>query len=138
MKPIEKILLDSYQNTMYVVHGTPPIRFYIDKFSPEMQSLMTTKSVQCVAFISAHNPYSVPTNHDTNHEMMEKMLSDINDDGFKYLSGYGTDKDEKWSESMVLIFNISKSHIIEFGNKYQQNAIVWIDSTCIPELILLR
>jgi hypothetical protein len=41
-------------------------------------------------------------------------------------------------EASYLVLGIALNEACELGKKYEQNAIVWCDSTCLPRLVLLR
>ena len=64
---------------------------------------------------------------------------DLEKSKYLYFDGIGSDPSGEWEgEPSFLILGISKKSAKELGTKYRQNAIVWCDTDCMAELLLLR
>ena len=67
------------------------------------------------------------------------MATELEDKALKYCPAEGKHPSGGWpSESSYLVLSLSLEESCELGKKYEQNAIVWCDSDCVPQLILLR
>lgn len=135
---IDNTLVSAYQNAEYVVFADTEFVMLVAKYSETLHQTMTKKQITQAAFISAYNPYSEildePENH-TRHSALSEELSDL---GLGFIEGLGRDKEGQWpSEKSVLVLNISNVTARMIGNKFGQNAILWIGEDAIPQLLLL-
>jgi hypothetical protein len=136
---IDNTLVSAYQNAEYVVFADTEFVMLVAKYSQALHQTMTKKQFTQAAFISAYNPYSEileePENL-TRHSALSEELSDL---GLSFIEGLGRDKEGQWpGEKSVLVLNISNDCARMLGNKYGQNAILWIGEGAIPQLLLLE
>jgi hypothetical protein len=110
----------------------------VDKYSEALHQTMTELQFTQAAFISAYNSYSEVLHEPENikrHDALSKELIDL---GLSLLEGLGRNKEGQWpAEQSVLVLNISNITARMLGNKYGQNAILWIEEVAIPQLLLL-
>lgn len=91
------------------------------------------------AFITAWNPYSRPSCAETNQQRQFRLLKESQDKGFIIYLGEGKHPSGEWEgEQSLLLLGISLDEAKAIGEKWEQNAIVWSDADCIPQLVLLR
>ena len=133
-------LIKAYQNTEYQFSSEKGLgRLYIDSHCQDLESLMRSNEYDSACFISAFNPFSVERSQVDNFKANEELRKEISALGLTYHDGIGVDPSGEWEgEPSFLIMGISRTESMRLGNKYGQNAIVWIDSRAIPKLILLR
>lgn len=131
-------LKDAYRNTIFRVFNGISFDLKIDVFSVELKQCFKDCNASTCAIITAHNPYSKLLNDSENNKRNIELLSEINKIGLDHLNAVGLDPEDEWQgEVSFLVFNISLLEAQRIGNKYQQNAIVWAESDCIPRLIFL-
>jgi hypothetical protein len=74
-----------------------------------------------------------------NRTRLHELKSDKSLQDFELVEGLGQHPTNAWEgEESFLVLGISLAKASEVGRKYNQNAIVWIDTDAIPQLILLR
>jgi N-formylglutamate amidohydrolase len=99
---------------------------------------MTQKKFSQAAFITAFNPYSEILDESENLKRHTELSKELVDLGYEFILGIGRDKEGGWEgEKSVLVLNIPNDTAKFLGNKYGQNAIVWIEKDAIPNLVLL-
>lgn len=58
--------------------------------------------------------------------------------GFAHFPGEGRGEDPSWpAEASFLVLGVGRQEASDLGRKYGQNAIVWVGSDGLPELVLL-
>lgn len=136
---IPEALLQAYIETDYSVETEPRMTLKIGVANPELLALHKKLGVHCSAFITACNPYSQSTSKKENDERMFQLLSDLNHRSLSSLPGIGQHPSNLWpGEPSFLIFGLSFEAAKILGNKYEQNAIVWICEAGVPELVTLK
>ena len=135
---IDNTLMSAYQNAEYIVFADTEFVMLVAQYSEALHQTMTELQLTQMAFISAYNPYSEileePENL-TRHSVLSKELNDL---GLSFMEGLGRDKEGQWpGEISFLVLNISNDSARMLGNKYGQNAILWIEEDAIPQLLLL-
>jgi hypothetical protein len=140
MSKIDSNLIQSYMATTYLVNSTGGhVKFFIDKISPKLDSLLEMHDARTAAFISAHNPHSQIVSAAENSRAHEMLLKKLQTTGYRWLVGYGADPDRVWpSETSVLILAIDQPDATALAAELKQNAYVWIEPGTPPALILMR
>jgi hypothetical protein len=107
---------------------------------PEMISKLTTCSLSGLCFITACNPYSAILTEEENNRRMQMLKRDLDNMSAVYFEAVGKAPDESWSESSFLVGGISLSDARTLGERYEQNAFLWLEAGdgYIPRLLLLR
>ena len=132
-------LLDAYKATNFEVHNTRPFVLKIGEYSPDLKEMFNEKSVECGCFITAYNPFSEERSVGENLTAQSKLKEKLAERGNEILDGLGADPSGEWKGEpsfFVLGLSIEQSKIL--GKEFNQNAVVWCDLGCTPELILLR
>jgi hypothetical protein len=89
-------------------------------------------------FITAYNPFSNILSYDDNNKRHLKMIKTFEDDNYKFIEGIGEHPSNSWiGEKSLLVYDIDLETSKRYGNKFEQNAIIWINENHIPELIIL-
>jgi hypothetical protein len=135
---IDKKLIEEYQNAEYVVYAEPEFLMYVDTYCESLKRIMTEKQLAQAAFITAYNPYSESLDEQENIKRQTALIEELREMGLDFIQGIGRDKEALWpGEKGVLVFNISNAVARMLGNKYEQNAILWIEKDACPQLLLL-
>ncbi len=132
-------LIEAYLKTEYraVVDGAA-ITLRIGAQSSGILSLFEQSNTGCAAFITAENPYSEPQTPEVNAERQQQLGSDLSAMGITYFPGEGRGEDPVWApEASFLALDMDRQAAINLGRKYGQNAIVWVGSDGVPDLLLL-
>jgi hypothetical protein len=136
---IDNALVEAYKDAEYVVFTDTEFVMLVDTYSDPLQQLMTSKPFSQAALITAFNPYSEILDESENLKRQNALSKELNDFGFEFLQGLGRDKERQWpGERSVLVLNIPIDVAKKLGNKYGQNAIIWIEEDAIPQLLLLE
>ena len=136
INPIDPALWEAYEKTHFIVQSTPEFVLKIGQYSEELKQLFIHRSLRTAAFITAYNPFSQQLSEDENLERQEKLVKEIQSRGLNMLRGLGQDPDQKWEgEPSLLILDIAFEAAKKLARTYEQNAFVWCDESCTPQLI---
>jgi hypothetical protein len=136
---IENTFVEAYQNAEYVIFAEPELVLLVGNYSEALKAIMTKTPFKQAAFITAYNPYSEIFDESENLKRHATLSTELTQLGFSFLLGEGRDKERQWpSEISVLVLNILNDTAKTLGNKYGQNAILWIEEDAIPQLLLLN
>jgi len=107
--------------------------------SEQIHRLFETKGVICAAHLTANNPRGTKqtdAENDASHKLLAAKLASI---GVDALEGSGSEAGSDWpSEKSFLALGLNREDTMNLGLHLQQDAVVWVGKTCVPELILLR
>ena len=136
INPIDTALWEAYEKTHFIVQSTQEFVLKIGQYSEELKQLFTNRNLSTAAFITAYNPFSQQLPDDENLERQEKLVKEIQSRGLNLLQGLGQDPDHKWEgEPSLLILDIALEAAKKLARTYEQNAFVWCDESCTPQLI---
>ncbi|MEQ8710237.1 MAG: DUF3293 domain-containing protein [Rhodospirillales bacterium] len=132
-------LLEAYAQTEFHVFSDPPLVLRIGARNNAMQDLFARTGSSSAAFVTAWNPYSEPRTEAENIRAQDQLMREVHDAGYSHVPGEGRDPSGLWpGEASLLISGISRPEAEALGQRYGQNAIVWVGSELVPELVLLR
>jgi hypothetical protein len=135
-KTIDTKLWKAYEETDFIVHTKPEFTLNIGQFSEQLKQVLNSHKVTSAAFITAYNPFSQQLSEDENLERQDKLVKEIQSRGLNMLRGSGQDPDQKWeAEPSLLILDIAFEAAKKLARTYEQNAFVWCDESCTPQLI---
>ncbi len=136
---IAESLIQAYIETDYVVHTQPAITLRVNEQSPQMMKLHKQHRVACSAFITAFNPYSQSCTPEVNLSRQQELMSELKVRSLKFIEGVGQHPSNAWSgEPSLLVLGLSLEAAKILGRRFEQNALVWIGTDGVPELVLLR
>ncbi len=136
---IAESLIQAYIETDYVVHTQPAITLRVNEQSPQMMKLHKQHRVACSAFITAFNPYSQSCTREVNLSRQQELMSELKVRSLKFIEGVGQHPSNAWSgEPSLLVLGLSLEAAKILGRRFEQNALVWIGTDGVPELVLLR
>ena len=132
-------LLDAYRQTDYQGRAPVPFPLKIDQPSPPLFQLYKEHRCDCVAFITAYNPFSQKLNAAINAQRHLDLMADLASRSLVFVEGIGVGQDFDWlGKASCLVLGLALEATQVLGHKLNQNAIVRCDQEAKPELVLLR
>ena len=130
----------AYRATDYRLgHTTQDIVLAPGLRSDRLAELFASKSVTCGAFLTAFNPLGTQksdTENDQAHAQLATVLTDL---GLEFIEGSGSEVDTHWpAEKSLFALGLNCKDAIAIGRQFDQDAIVWVGDSAVPELVLLR
>ncbi len=133
-------LIASYKDANYqAITEAGSITLHINQYSASLFRLLVKKDYQCAAFITAFNPRSQQQNHQENLASHTQLHAALTQHSNTIFYGVSTDPTKVWlAEKSFLALGVDLRTAKILGQRFGQNAIVWIDADAIPRLILLH
>jgi hypothetical protein len=120
-------------------HTKQDIVLTIGLHSNRLAALYKDKDVNCGAFITAYNPKGVIQPDFANEKAHLQLAAKLKLLGLHAIEGSGSEENSEWpSEKSFFALGLNRADSIEIGLHFDQDAIVWVDETAVPELVLLR
>ena len=134
---IERELQIAYANTSYRLLERADIVLRVGQFNLELLSLFDEFGTKTAAFVTAWNPFSTPLPLAENQKRNQDLLFWIQERGLLCFEGIGEGDDGEWpGEESYLIIGIDRPKALEMGKLFNQNAIIWVGSSAVPELLI--
>ncbi len=136
--PPEKIR--AYEATDYRLgHSDADIILNIGKPSARLIELFKENNVSCGAFVTAYNPQGTQQSDSANALAHAKLAKDLTDLGVQMIEGSGREEGTEWEpELSFFALGLPLEAARKLGIDAVQDAIVWVGSDAVPQLILLR
>lgn len=135
-------LIQAYRDTDYWCAGLDdcgPVSLRIDTPQPALHTVFELFRCQCAAFITACNPLGQAISDAENELRQERLLKELKQKGYTGLRAEGRPLRPGWkAEASFLVPGMGLEQARETGQRYQQNAIVWMGDDLTPRLHLLR
>jgi Protein of unknown function (DUF3293) len=126
----------AYLRTNYRVEsaeGTFTLR--VGEYCAALQRWHERRAVNRSAFISAANPFSVPTGRQQNAAAHQRLLAKLAGAGYYSEPGTGLDPDGLWiPERSVLAAGIAEGVALRLAAEFKQYAIVFAEADAVPRL----
>ncbi|AQV92603.1 DUF3293 domain-containing protein [Cupriavidus necator] len=136
---IDAATLHAYRETHYRVLGDHPMTLRVDESSAPLAALQRALGVASSAFITAANPFSQRCGDDANARRQQALAQDVAAMGLRAIEAAGEHPANGWpAEPSFLVPGLSLADARAFGEKYEQNAVVWSGADAVPRLVLLR
>jgi sugar phosphate isomerase/epimerase len=136
---IDPHTIRAYTETAYRVHGEPGFTLRVGEACAELLAAHARQGVDCSAFLTAWNPFSQPTDDIANAARQAELLDALSRLGLVCMPGLGRHPSNDWpGEDSVLALGLGLNAAKALGQRFEQNAIVWIGTDAVPQLILLR
>ena len=134
-------LLKAYEQTDYWCAGlgrNDDFILNINQFQPDLKVIYEIFSLNCAAYLTAFNPFSKSLSEAENEQRQNALIKKLESKGYSCLAGEGRPRTVEWkSEPSVLVPGLSQEDACLIGREFQQNAVVWVGSDCIPKLLVL-
>lgn len=132
-------VLAAYRETQYRVFAASPFALRVGERSEELASKHRLVGVTASAFISASNPYSAQLTDDDNRTRHIDFARELAESGINAIEGIGQHPTNDWpGEPSYLFLGVSLEVARAIGTNLEQNAILWMDESAVPQLVLLR
>lgn len=106
---------------------------------PELEALHRAHRADSSAFITACNPFSQDLNEAANIERQAALALELKKLSLTFVDGVGQHPSNQWpGEASFLVLGLTLEAAKKLGVHFEQNAIIWIGSNAIPQLVLLR
>ncbi|MER2514079.1 MAG: DUF3293 domain-containing protein [Nitrosomonas ureae] len=133
-------LITSYRRTHYRV-GTDSNSIFlrIDQYSESLAKFLAASKQSCAVIVSAYNPYSQLASNEENLGAHEQLRNLLQHHPYPIIESLNIDPTGQWPpEESLFVPGLDLNTGRSIGQRFNQNAIVWIDNEAIPRLILLR
>jgi len=130
----------AYLATDYRIgHTSKDIVLTIGKRSERLAEFFAANSVDCGAFITAYNPQGTVQTDEANDRAHAELAAKLQALGLQAIEGSGSEEGSDWpSEKSYFALGLAMDPAKEIGAHFDQDAIVWVGSDAVPQLILLR
>ncbi len=129
----------AFLETEYHVLAEIPFILRVGVASAELQKSHERQKVCCSAFLTACNPFSKAFDTATNAVRQSALAGEISRRRLPCLQGIGKHPCNDWpGEASILVFGLELDAARTLAMQFEQNALVWSDADCVPQLILLR
>ena len=133
---IDPVLWKAYEESDFIVHSIPEFVLNIGQFSDQLMQLLSFHKVTTAAFLTAYNPFSKQLSRDKNSTRQSNFAKEVQSRGLSFLQGLGQHPNHKWEgEPSLLVLGIAFEAAKKLARTYEQNAFVWGDESCIPQII---
>lgn len=128
-----------FESAIYEIISEKNFTFKINQYSNDLKDLLNLKKTKTAAFITAYNPYGLALDDAANKDLQSALIKALRFRNLRFLEGKGYAHDESWEPEMsALILGINFEAAKSLGAKFNQLAIVWIDESFIPTLVMLE
>jgi hypothetical protein len=138
---LSRTLVNSYRVALYrvVVGNNKSFILKIKKKSADLEALMKKHNLFTAVYVTAYNSQGKQTEPHINIRQNKLLSGDIRRTALPFLEGFGEDLTGRWkSEASFLVLGITLEDAEALGQRYGQNAIVWMEDDYVPQLIFLR
>lgn len=127
-----------YQETQYCVEAPTPFVMQVGVVCEPLCKLLHKMKADCATFITAFNPYSEEVAESINTERQMLLANELKKRSLVFMEGTGKHPSGDWApEPSFFVVGLSLEAAKNLAKEYQQNAIVWVDSDGVPQLVLL-
>ncbi|AEE53977.1 DUF3293 domain-containing protein [Haliscomenobacter hydrossis] len=126
--PIDERLLQAYLSSTYRVYqGTDECTdIFIGRKHPVLDQYLLEMGLQNWVFITAWNPRSQILSIEENITKQTRLLAEVHNTGLSYFPGEGIGTDEEWPpEQSLWVPGVSLAVAVDWGKRFEQNAVVW-------------
>lgn len=120
-------------------HTDQDIVLSVGKHSARVAELFVASGVDCGAFLTAYNPRGAQQSDHENDLAHAQLAAKLADRSLQTIEGSGSEEGTDWpSERSYFALGLALEEARTFGLHFDQDAIVWVSSDAVPQLILLR
>lgn len=132
-------VLELYRAAHYSFHSDEGhIDLRIGQACPKLGPLLDKYPVPTAVCITAYNPLGQEVSPTENLLASEELRCELERRRCAFWPAMGEDPQGTWSEPGFIVFGLSCTAAVELGNRFRQNAIVWVGPDTVPKLLLLR
>jgi hypothetical protein len=120
-------------------HTDQDIVLNIGKRSERLAALFAASGVACGAFLTAYNPRGAIQSDEANERGHAELAAKLQALEQQAIEGSGSEEGTDWpSEKSWFALGLQLDPGKALGQHFDQDAIVWVGSDAVPQLILLR
>lgn len=135
---IDAQTLEAYRQTLYRVLGRRGFVLRVGERSRRLAELIAEHG-SGAAFITAFNPFSIELSEKENHIRHEALREVVISMRLLFLEGCGQHPSGDWpTEDSILVLGVTVAQARGIAAQFGQNALVWVGTNAVPDLILLR
>ena len=129
-------LLAAYTATDFVVFdGDEQWALHVGVASPRVDALLDRHDAACATVVTAFNPRSRLLPSEANAARHDALVSLLEERRLTFLLGEGRDPSGQWTaETECIVFGISLAEGLEIAQRFEQNAVVFIERGKAPRL----
>lgn len=128
----------AYLETEYRVVA-PHMVLRIGQPCPELAQLHQERKVTCSAFITADNPLGGQQSEALNAARRQQLIAELDKRKLGWLAAIGQHPTGQWpAEHSVLVLGLGLDGARGLGDRWEQNAVVWMDTDTVPRLLMVR
>lgn len=140
-------LQQAYRNALYQVHaaqGAVAQTLRVGERNDWLGQQLGRQPIQAACYLTACyltacNPWGQILEQADNARRMSALRHALDSAGWQYLDGCGQDPQDQWpAEDSVLIWGMDADTALQWGRRWQQNAVLWSDADAQPRLLWLR
>jgi hypothetical protein len=136
---IDSSTIQAYLETEFKILGEVSSTLRIGMVCPELTALHEAHRTDCSAFITACNPFSQEFSETANAEGHAHLARELKRRSLTFVDGIGQHPSNQWpGEESFLVLGLTLESAKKLGIHFEQNAIVWIGSDAVPQLVMLR
>ena len=130
----------AYLDTTFVAFALDSeIRIRVGQQNTALNDLLRKHGASTWAFITAYNPGSVLLDSSENEQRQKQLESDLRACGYVLILGAGEPgTNDSPAERSVLVLGMERGEAERFGQKYEQNAIIFGTEKGFPELLWIQ
>mgnify|MGYP000002635531 FL=1 len=131
--------ISAYANANYYVIAEQSFYMKIGQKSKPLQNYCFKKNYQSAVFVTGYNPFSKIATDMLNLLAHNKLKLMLNNMDIEFILCVASDLEKDWPDEVgVLALDVTLQKGKDIGNKFKQNAIVWISDSWVPKIELLR
>ena len=130
----------AYLATDYRIgHTSQDIVLTIGQRSERLAVLFAGNGVNCGAFLTSYNPRGTIQTDAVNGLAHAQLAAKLQELGLQAIEGSGSEEGTEWpAEKSYFALGLALEPAKAIGTHFDQDAIVWVGSDAVPQLILLR
>lgn len=134
-------LQQAYSAALYLVFGadgqTHSLR--AGQHSDWLQQALRAHPTGCACYLTACNPLGKLLSDAENAARMRALRATLQAQGWLFDEGKGVDPEGLWpGEDSVLIWGMDQGTARQWGQQWQQNAVLWCEPDATPQLLWMH
>jgi len=120
-------------------HTNQDVVLTIGKYSERLAALFAGSGVNCGAFLTAYNPRGTVQSDEANEQAHTQLAAKLQKLRVHAIEGSGSEEGTEWpAEKSYFALGLALEPAKAIGIHFDQDAIVWVGTDAVPQLILLR
>jgi nitrile hydratase accessory protein len=129
--------LAAYRAAVYRIFVEPCIDLKIGSMNAPVASLMKRHDARSAVFVTAFNPFGRRLDADENDARQRELSAYVERLKLGVLQGEGFDPKQEWQpEASLFVLGATHEHADTLMRAFEQNAVVHVDETGLPQLVL--